>query len=83
MLKVTSQAPSVLMAGDIEKSNEVELINLDTNTLKGDILIMPHHGIQASSTSDFITPVAPRVSIFTNGYLNRFGHPKPTVLERY
>lgn len=27
--------------------------------------------------------VAPSVSIYTNEYLNRFGHPKPEIFERY
>jgi competence protein ComEC len=31
----------------------------------------------------FVAAVAHSVSIFTNGYLNRFGHPKPEVFERY
>jgi competence protein ComEC len=83
VLKVTSQAGSILLTGDIEKSDELELINLDENKLKSDVLVGPHHGSKTSSTPDFISVVAPGVSIFTNGYLNRFGHPKSEVYERY
>jgi len=83
VLKVTSQAGSILLTGDIEKSDELELINLDAKKLKSDVLVVPHHGSKTSSTSDFIAAVVPSVSIFTNGYLNRFGHPKPEVFERY
>ena len=83
VLKVTSQAGSVLLTGDIEKPDEIELINLDADKLKSDVIVVPHHGSKTSSTPDFITAVAPNVSIFTNGYLNRFGHPKPVVFERY
>ena len=83
VLKVTSQAGSVLLTGDIEKPDELELLNLETDKLKSDVIVVPHHGSKTSSTPDFIAAVAPSVSIFTNGYLNRFGHPKPVVFERY
>jgi len=83
VLKVTSQAGSVLLTGDIEKPDELELINLEADQLKSDVIVVPHHGSKTSSTPDFIAAVAPSVSIFTNGYLNRFGHPKPVVFERY
>jgi competence protein ComEC len=83
VLKVTSQAGSVLLTGDIEKTDELELINLEADQLKSDVIVVPHHGSKTSSTPDFIAAVAPRISIFTNGYLNRFGHPKPVVFERY
>lgn len=83
VLKVTSQAGSVLLTGDIEKPDEIELINLEADKLKSDVIVVPHHGSKTSSTPAFIADVAPSVSIFTNGYLNRFGHPKPVVFERY
>lgn len=83
VLKVTSQAGSVLLTGDIEKPDEHELINLEADKLKSDVIVVPHHGSKTSSTPDFIAAVAPRISIFANGYLNHFGHPKAVVFERY
>ncbi|MEO6118187.1 MAG: DNA internalization-related competence protein ComEC/Rec2, partial [Methylotenera sp.] len=83
VVKVTSQAGSVLLTGDIEKEAELELLNRDAAKLNSDIMIAPHHGSKTSSTSDFIAAVAPSVTIFTTGYLNRFGHPKPLIAERY
>jgi competence protein ComEC len=83
VLKVTSQAGSVLLTGDIEKPDELELLNIEVDKLKSDVIVVPHHGSKTSSMRDFIAAVAPSVSIFTNGYLNRFGHPKPVVFERY
>lgn len=83
VLKVTSKAGSLLITGDIEKSAEQNLLEIDAEKLKSDIMIVPHHGSKTSSTLGFIEAVHPDVSIFTTGYLNRFGHPKPAVLERY
>jgi len=83
VLKVTSHVGSILLTGDIEKSDEIELLNLHTGKLKSDVLVAPHHGSKTSSTLEFIEAVAPKVSVFTNGYLNRYGHPNPVVFERY
>lgn len=83
VLKITSQAGSMLLTGDIEKEAERDLINIDPEKLKSDVMTVPHHGSKTSSTPDFIAVVQPSVSVSTTGYLNRFGHPKPVIVERY
>ena len=88
VLKVTSQSGSLLLTGDIEKNAERDLLEVysasqNLGWLKSDVLIVPHHGSKTSSTADFIAAVAPRVSVFTPGYLNRYKHPNPEVLARY
>ncbi|MDP1659382.1 MAG: DNA internalization-related competence protein ComEC/Rec2 [Methylotenera sp.] len=83
VLKVTSQSGSVLITGDIEKEAEHDLLSLDAEILKSDVMIVPHHGSKTSSTTDFIEAVSPSISIFTPGYLNRYKHPRPEVIERY
>jgi len=47
------------------------------------VLIVPHHGSRTSSSVEFVASVAPEWAVFTVGYRNRFGHPKPEVVERY
>jgi competence protein ComEC len=83
VLKVTSQAGSILLTGDIEKESELALLQADSASLKSDVVVVPHHGSKTSSTLDFVAAVQPSVSIFTMGYLNRFKHPKPAIVERY
>jgi competence protein ComEC len=83
VLKVTSQSGSVLITGDIEKDAERDLLSLDPDALKSDVIIVPHHGSKTSSTPGFIEAVSPSISIFTPGYLNRYKHPRPEVIERY
>jgi competence protein ComEC len=46
-------------------------------------MTVPHHGSKTSSSIAFLNAVSPKISIATAGYLNRFGHPKPTIVERY
>jgi competence protein ComEC len=84
VLKVTSLAGSILLTGDIEKEAERTLLEgAFAEKLKSDVMVVPHHGSKTSSTIDFLNAVLPQKSILTNGYLNRFGHPKPAVVERY
>lgn len=83
VLHITSLYGSLLLVGDIEKPAEAELLESEADKLASDVLVVPHHGSKTSSTMDFITAVNPQVSIFTVGYLNRFGHPKAEIWRRY
>jgi len=83
VLKVISPHGSVLIAGDIEKGAEQELLARAAPSLKADVLVAPHHGSKTSSTPNFVRYVDPGAVVFTAGYRNRFGHPKPEVLQRY
>jgi competence protein ComEC len=83
VIKVTSAAGSLLLTGDIEKRSEYKLLAEMADTLDSDVMVVPHHGSKTSSTVGFIQAVSPSYAIITNGYLNRFGHPKPTIVSRY
>lgn len=82
VLRVSTRGASVLIAADIEKQSEQQLLHGGT-PLRSTALVVPHHGSATSSTPEFIEAVAPRVAIFTVGYRNRFGHPRADVVERY
>ncbi|HTV86582.1 MAG TPA: DNA internalization-related competence protein ComEC/Rec2 [Dyella sp.] len=47
------------------------------------VLQMPHHGSKTSSSPEFIAATKPALAIASAGWLNRFGHPRPEVLQRY
>jgi competence protein ComEC len=47
------------------------------------ILLVPHHGSLTSSSAGFIAALRPRLAIVSAGWRNRFGHPRPQVLQRY
>ena len=83
VLRVSGAGRSVLLTGDIEKEQEAALVAAMPETLKSDVLIVPHHGSKTSSTSAFLDAVRPKVAVFQAGYRNRFGHPAPEVLARY
>ena len=83
VVRIESDYGSVLLTGDLEARGELELVRSDPASLKADVLLVPHHGSRTSSTPAFIAAVAPRVAVYTPGYRNRFGHPRPDVVARY
>jgi competence protein ComEC len=83
VLKVSARSGSALLTGDIEARTEADLVRREGANLRADVLVVPHHGSRTSSTPAFIAAVAPRVAVFTPGYRNRFGHPRPEIVARY
>ena len=73
---------SALLFGDIEAPQELALLNR-ASLQPVDVLLVPHHGSQTSSTSSFIAVLKPRWAVVQAGYRNRYGHPAPQVLARY
>lgn len=83
VLRIRAAGRSVLLSGDIEKAEERSLVQSYGPDLASDVLVVPHHGSKTSSTTEFLQAVQPGVAVFQAGYQNRFGHPAPTVVERY
>jgi competence protein ComEC len=75
-----------LFCGDIEKETETQIIkelssrfsNLDIQLLK-----VPHHGSDTSSTAEFLSAVDPEIAVISVGQNNMYGHPNQTVVDRY
>lgn len=83
VLKISSAGGSVLLTADIETEDERYLLANASGDLAATLLIAPHHGSRTSSTAEFVAAVAPRLTVFTVGYQNRFGHPRGDVMARY
>jgi competence protein ComEC len=83
VLRVSTGERSILLTGDIEKLAELRLLQLHTRDLPATLLVAAHHGSLSSSSQAFVNAVHPRYVVFTSGYLNRFGHPKEEVVERF
>ena len=89
VLKVQAQGGSVLLTGDIEAAQEKALIASEpapddgASRLRADVLLVPHHGSNTSSTAEFLAAVSPRWAWVQAGYRNRYGHPTAAVMARY
>ena len=87
VLHVSSHWGSVLIPGDIERVAEHALLMqaIQENNqaeLAADVLILPHHGSQTSTSPVFLQAVKPSIAIASAGYLSRHGHPHRQVLSR-
>jgi competence protein ComEC len=80
VLRVEAGGSAMLLTGDIERLAEALLAG---ESVKADVLLVPHHGSRTSSSEAFIEAVGPRWAIVPAGYRNRFGHPAREVLARY
>ena len=83
VLKVWNDRYSLLIPGDIERKAELQLLESKAGLLHADVLLVPHHGSNTSSTLAWLKQVKPQLGIVSAGYKNRFGHPTAKVLNRY
>ncbi|HEV8502192.1 MAG TPA: DNA internalization-related competence protein ComEC/Rec2 [Casimicrobiaceae bacterium] len=82
VVRVEGAAGGALLTGDIEARDESALLISPAN-LHADVVVVPHHGSRTSSTPPFVEAIGASLAIFTAGYRNRFGHPRPDVVTRY
>ena len=83
VIRVAAAHGSVLLTGDIEAVDEERLLQHHASELHSDVLVVPHHGSNTSSTPEFIAAVGAADAVFTVGYRNRFGHPRANIVDRY
>ena len=83
VLSITGPTSRYLLAGDIERSVERQLVARLGPALKSDILLIPHHGSRSSSSYDFTWFTRPAIAVASVGYRNHFGHPVAVVADRY
>jgi competence protein ComEC len=82
VLLVEGPRGRLLLAGDISSRVEPQVAAAIGPGVTP-LLVVPHHGSKTSSSADFIDAVDPSLAIVSAGWRNRFGHPKPEVMERY
>ena len=87
VVKVRSSLPdyhfSILLTGDIEKDVEYSLAENRADELKADLLLVPHHGSNSSSTYPFIKQVNPDLAIYSTERFSRYQLPNNKVMARY
>jgi competence protein ComEC len=83
VIKISDQYHSVLLPGDIDKSIEKILVDLQPKQLRANILLAPHHGSDTSSSNEFIQAVGAEYVIFSQGFMNRWRFPRQEVLDRF
>ncbi len=80
-LRLTFGRASFLFAGDIGREAEKAILRAVPD-VRARVLKVPHHGSDTSSSSEFLEAVGPEYAVITAGEGNRYGFPRPEVLER-
>lgn len=83
VIRVSYRNKKVLFTGDIENRAEKELIARYGRKLKCNILKVPHHGSNTSSSAILLKMTDPEHAVFPLGYRNSFGFPHENVTGRY
>ena len=83
VLQVIGSAGRVLLPGDIETRAETTLSATHGAELAAEVLVAPHQGRRDLSVPAFLAAVRPRYILFSTGYRNRFGYPRPETVARY
>ena len=81
VLRLVYGEVSMLLTGDIFAEEERALVARGAE-VDSDVLKVPHHGSDSSSTPVFLDAVSPAAGVISVGEGNRYGHPHAEVLER-
>ncbi|MEM7251466.1 MAG: DNA internalization-related competence protein ComEC/Rec2 [Pseudomonadota bacterium] len=83
VLRVLAGKQVAFLSGDIEASAERTLVGWWGASLAADVLVVPHHGSDSSSSVRFLTRIQPKIALASVGWLNRYGMPDSAVVARY
>jgi len=83
VLRVESRHGVVLLPADVGEAIEQRMLDIDPESLRADVVLMPHHGSSGSSSPAFVAATHARLAIASTGYDNRFHHPRPEVVARW
>ena len=72
----------LLLTGDLGEPGEKALVGRLADSLRAGLLHVGHHGSRHSSSTAFLTEVAPQAAVVSAGRANRHGHPHPDALTR-
>jgi len=82
VLRIDAPGGSVLLMGDAERPVEETLVAAN-RIAPVTIVEAGHHGSRSSSSEAFVAATQAKHVIFSAGYRNRWGFPRPEVVERW
>ncbi len=83
VISLTDGNSVILLTGDLEKEGEAQLLRRKKAYLKADILQVPHHGSQTSSTLAFIQAISPKYALVSAARYSPWRLPSDKVHNRY
>jgi competence protein ComEC len=79
-LRIDGPGGSAMLLADPESRAEVAMLR---QPLAVDIAVVPHHGSATSSSTPLVAAVGASLALVSNGYGNRWGFPRPEVVQRW
>ncbi|HJW45156.1 MAG TPA: DNA internalization-related competence protein ComEC/Rec2, partial [Lysobacter sp.] len=83
VLRIESRHGAVLLLGDVGEVIERRLLRDHPGALRAEVVLVAHHGSAGSSEPGFVAATGARHAVISSGFGNRFGHPRPEVVERW
>ncbi|MCM3637350.1 DNA internalization-related competence protein ComEC/Rec2 [Sporosarcina luteola] len=84
VLFMATEGPSFLFTGDLEVEGERKFLKTYKDFDWGELILKAgHHGSRTSSSDEFIRFLQPKLTIFSYGKNNRYGHPHAEVVETF
>jgi competence protein ComEC len=80
-IRLTSHGINFLFTGDISADAERQMVE-EHRELAADVLLLPHHGSDSSSSVSFLQAVAPTYAVISAGSGRRQLFPGPAVIQR-
>lgn len=82
VLLIEAEGERMLLSGDLDRAGEQALLDeFDVPSLNW--LLAGHHGSQTSSGWLFLKRTRPQHVLISRGWNNAFGHPHPSVMQRF
>lgn len=78
--RITYRETAFLFTGDTCEQAEKAMVQ--SADLRADVMQIPHHGSNTSSSELFLDAVSPRIALISCGTDNPYGHPHRETLER-
>lgn len=83
MLRIEGAHGAALLTGDIGEVIERSLVREHREDLRADVVVAAHHGSSGSSDPSFVLATGARLALVSTGHGNRFGHPRPWIVQRW
>ncbi|QNN69233.1 DNA internalization-related competence protein ComEC/Rec2 [Thermomonas carbonis] len=83
VLRIETAHGNALLTGDIGHFVETKLLRDDPESVRNDVVLVPHHGSAGSSDEVFVAATGARLALVSSGAGNRFGHPRKDVVQRW
>lgn len=81
VMKLKYENTSILLTGDVDLKNDLELAELFDHRLHSTVLKCAHHGSGNSSSEAFLNAVSPRIGVVSTGP-SKYSYPAPETMRR-